>query len=266
MELEPPLVCDHVRVPKRVSIGAVAKALEIPADQLRKLNPALTTSYTPPDYPDFELNVPEGMAIGFDEKLAAIPEAELKADPEFSGRYKVRPGETLSEIAAHYRVPLENLKLANNISSPKSLRAGAILRVPEVATARRTAGKPAAPAGSKGSHQIKSGETLTSIAQQYGVTVAALQEVNRMGSATTLRSGEKLKVPAMATAAPAPVEQSAKTISSRRHQVKSGDTLYSISILYGVPVEAIRKANGIRSPRSLQVGQWLQIPPSSKKG
>lgn len=44
------------------------------------------------------------------------------------------------------------------------------------------------------------------------------------------------------------------------HRVKPGDTLYSISRNYGVPVELILEENGINDPRHLLVGKELQIP------
>ena len=44
------------------------------------------------------------------------------------------------------------------------------------------------------------------------------------------------------------------------HIVKSGDTLYSIANMYQVPVDAIAKANDIKNPDNLQIGQRLIIP------
>ena len=130
LEFEPPQAYDRVTVSKRVNLRAVAKALDVSVDVLQNLNPALKTLYTPPDDPHFELKVPEGMGADLAEKLASLPAADLKADPSFDGKYRVQPGDTLTEIAAHYRVRVEDLEAANNINSPRSLRAGALLVVP----------------------------------------------------------------------------------------------------------------------------------------
>ena len=46
--------------------------------------------------------------------------------------------------------------------------------------------------------------------------------------------------------------------------VKPGENLYRLSRYYGVPIDDIRSANGIRDVRSLQVGQRLIIPGNSK--
>ncbi|MDL1900398.1 LysM peptidoglycan-binding domain-containing protein [Anaerolineae bacterium CFX9] len=46
------------------------------------------------------------------------------------------------------------------------------------------------------------------------------------------------------------------------HVVQRGETLYRISMQYGLTIEAIATANGITNPGNIQVGQRLLIPPS----
>ena len=48
------------------------------------------------------------------------------------------------------------------------------------------------------------------------------------------------------------------------HIIKDGDTLYSLARTYQVPVDAIAKANGIKNPDNLQIGQRIIIPKLSK--
>ncbi len=257
-ELEPPLAYDPVKITKRINLKAAAKALDVPTEVLEKLNPALRTTYTPPDYPDFVLKVPAGMGDDFSEKLASLPAENLKADPDFNGRHKVLPGETLSSIAAHYGVSVDDLQSTNNLSSPKLLQAGVWLLVPTADSAPRSAPKPALSTPYSGNYQVKSGDKIVEIAKRYGITAAALQNANKIQSAESLRAGSWLKVPVTpAQAGPAP-----KIAATRRHQVKAGDTLSLIAAHYGVTVDALQKANGIRSPQTLQVGSWLQIPSS----
>ncbi|MEA3408395.1 MAG: LysM domain-containing protein [Chloroflexota bacterium] len=45
------------------------------------------------------------------------------------------------------------------------------------------------------------------------------------------------------------------------HVVKRGETLYSIARRYGVSVEALAHANGLRTPNTIYAGQRLVIPP-----
>jgi membrane-bound lytic murein transglycosylase D len=253
LELEPPLDYERVAIAKRVNLKAVAMVLGVPVDVLRKLNPALRTSYTPPDDPDFELNVPAGMGADLAEKLAALPASDLRADPEFNGSYRVKAGDTLSSIALRYKVTVEDLQTVNGLGSPKSLRAGSLLKMPTAGPAMRPA---AQPVDYKGRYQVKAGETLAAIAQRYGVSVTALQKANNIESAESLLAGSWLKVPSL----PASAGSSTQPSEGRRHQVKSGETLSSIAAHYGVSVDALQKLNGIQSPRSLRVGTWLEIP------
>lgn len=72
--------------------------------------------------------------------------------------------------------------------------------------------------------------------------------------------------PVRATPTPAPQPKPApkpkpkpKPASTRTHTVKSGDTLYSLSIKYGTSVSKIQSANGL-SGTLIRVGQKLKIP------
>jgi membrane-bound lytic murein transglycosylase D len=259
VELEPPLAYDKVAITKRINLKAAAKALDIPVEALTRLNPALKSAYTPPDYPDFTLNVPAGMGQDFLEKLASLPAADLRVDPVFNGRYKVQAGETLSGIAARFGVSVEDLQMANSLPSPQSLQAGAWLIVPAARSAARPAAKPLQSPPYSGNYQVKSGDSLSEIAKRYNVTVAALQQANNLNAAAALKVGTWLKVPVTpAQAGPAP-----KIAVARRHQVKPGETLSSIAAQYRITVETLQRANSIRSPQSLQVGTWLEIPSSA---
>jgi membrane-bound lytic murein transglycosylase D len=48
-----------------------------------------------------------------------------------------------------------------------------------------------------------------------------------------------------------------------RYKVQTGDTLTQIAIRFHTTVAAIQTTNGIKSPKSLRVGSWLQVPGSS---
>lgn len=52
----------------------------------------------------------------------------------------------------------------------------------------------------------------------------------------------------------------------RVHIVTRGETLYRIALRYGVTVEGLAAANGIRNPDAIQVGQRLEIPGAGMAG
>ncbi|MHB0877054.1 MAG: L,D-transpeptidase [Anaerolineae bacterium] len=117
-------------------------------------------------------------------------------------------------------------------------------------------------------HTVAWGETLSGIAEQYGVSLAALQAANGLDSADYIYTGQQLVIPAageaLPTATAAPVEAATPAPSTATgptvHVVRSGETLLAIAMQYGVDSWAIVAANQIRNPRYIFVGQELVIP------
>jgi N-acetylmuramoyl-L-alanine amidase len=104
--------------------------------------------------------------------------------------YTVRPGDTLSGIAAKLGVGVQDLARANAISDPNHLVAGRTLQVPS--TSASASGVPPLAKG----HVVASGENLTTISRRYGVSVADLAAANRLDPGAVLRAGVRLAVPA----------------------------------------------------------------------
>ena len=107
-----------------------------------------------------------------------------------SAAYTVRPGDTLSGIAARLGVSVTDLARANAISDPDRVFAGRSLAVPG-ARAGATPGRV---------HTVVGGDNLTTIARRYGVSVRALASANRLDPSRYLRLGARLVVPAAAVA------------------------------------------------------------------
>ena len=84
-------------------------------------------------------------------------------------------------------------------------------------------------------HRIESGETLTSIAKKYRVTAAAISDANNLDRHAALDVGEKLIIPAAASA-----ESKSRLV---RYRVRKGDTLGGIADRFSVPTEDVRKWN-----------------------
>ncbi|NOX61332.1 MAG: LysM peptidoglycan-binding domain-containing protein [Chloroflexi bacterium] len=95
---------------------------------------------------------------------------------------------------------------------------------------------------------VKRGDTLYSIALQFGVSMQALRAINQIDDPTTLRAGRELLIPIQAGR------------GGYVHVVKPGETLYGIAKQYNVPLDKLAEANGITDPTTLRVGQRLIIP------
>jgi membrane-bound lytic murein transglycosylase D len=93
-----------LRVPTHVEL--VAGAADYPVSGIRQLNPALLKSVAPAGY---ELRVPKGMAAEIAGAVEAVPPAQRAA----SRLHRVKPGESLSEIATAYKTSAKNIVAAD---------------------------------------------------------------------------------------------------------------------------------------------------------
>ncbi|OJH36419.1 LysM peptidoglycan-binding domain-containing protein [Cystobacter ferrugineus] len=162
--------------------------------------------------------------------------------------YSVRSGDTLSAIAQRYGTTVNALAQANGISNPNRILAGQKLTVP---------GGGSAPSSGSGSYTVRSGDTLSGIAQRHGTTVNALVQANGIRNPDLIQVGQRLSIPGKGGAG-APSAPSAPATGS--YTVRSGDTLSGIAQRYGTTVSALAQANGIRNPNLIQVGQKLRVP------
>ena len=161
--------------------------------------------------------------------------------------HRVRSGETLSTIASRYGVSIAQLKMTNRIRT-NLIRPGQRLRIPF--------GGADAVSDTK-IYTVKAGDTLSTIASRYGVSVVRLKRANRL-SGDSLRIGDRLEIPTQVTVSEAPK----RVAQSRTHRVRSGESLYTIGKRYGVSVDRIKAANGLRR-NTIRVGQELVIPARS---
>jgi len=172
--------------------------------------------------PSPEEEIPAGTRTGPARALAQGPIKSELVDGKTRVQYGVQSGDSLWTIAQRFSVSVEQLQTWNKLGrgARRGLQIGTVLVVwpgpsaapvevtPPVVVARteqpaapasRTSPPPAPPAGSKpGMHQLAAGETLWSVAQQYGVSVDDLKRWNRIRHARSLRPGLNLRVGAPA--------------------------------------------------------------------
>ncbi|MBN2005970.1 MAG: LysM peptidoglycan-binding domain-containing protein [Anaerolineae bacterium] len=99
-------------------------------------------------------------------------------------------------------------------------------------------------------YTVQPGDTVSDIADKFGVSVAALLVANDLDD-ETIFPGDVLNVP--------PPSEDDEEASVVIHTVRSGDTLSSIAADYGVTIDAIREANDLDTD-FLQLDQKLIIP------
>ena len=126
-------------------------------------------------------------------------------------------------------------------------------------------------------HRVRSGETLSTIATQYGVSVARLAELNGLERPYRIRAGQAIALPGRtppATSVTARVEPplaSPKTPpptgvvgTEDRYVVRRGDTLSKIAARHGMSEEALMELNSIRNRNFVYEGQVLALAASAR--
>ncbi len=160
--------------------------------------------------------------------------SETATSSSSSGGYVVRPGDTLSGIAARCGTSAAALAAANGMSVNGVLLAGRSITVPGSTAASSVSSEDVtAPVSSSGGYVVRSGDTLSGIAARYGTSPAALAAANGMSVNGVLLTGRTLTVPGGATAPAAPA-----TSSSGAHPVAeyvSPGDVGSIAAADGVP-------------------------------
>ncbi len=207
--------------------------------------------------------------------------------------HKIRRGDTLSKIAYRYGVTTQEIKRWNHLRG-NTLIAGRSLKIyrnkvvstPQKEEAVKKKFVVASSDSIKNNnntevlkssvetvtqqkkietlyHKIRSGETLSVIANRYGVSTSNLKKWNGLNS-SRIRAGQKLKIQ-KTVYVKIPVNELSKSSEDgeiitnvTEHKVKSGETLAVIASKYGVTVNQLKEWNNLSSSR-IQVGQRLKV-------
>lgn len=164
----------------------------------------------------------------------------------------VRPGETLSGIAARNGTSVAALVRANGIGDPNHVTAGRRLVIPG------SGGGGTASGG--GAYRVRPGDSLGSIAARHGVSVSALAAANGITNPNVVVAGRRLTIPSGGSAAGGGTSSGGGGASYR---VRSGDTLGGIAARHGTTTAALAARNGIRPPYVIAIGRLLTVPAGS---
>ncbi len=191
----PGLAAQHVVKPGE-TLSEIAERYGVSLNRLMQLNgikdPDLVTAGT-------RLTVPGGASSGASSSAGG------------RGSYTVKPGETLSEIADRLGTTVQRLIELNGIRDPDMVAEGTRLVVPGAPAA---AG-PAAVNRNAREHTVQPGETLSGIADRYGVPMSRLMALNKLSQPDEIQAGSRLVLrastpaPARAATKPAPPKPAA---------------------------------------------------------
>ena len=168
-------------------------------------------------------------------QILKIPTTDNNLPEEGTDEYTIQSGDSLYSIAQKFNTTVNDLIEYNQLATT-IIQPGQVLKIPKVSSTNIV-------------YTVKSGDTLYSIANNYGVSVDAIKKLNNLTS-NILSIGQQLYIPKDSV-----VEETDFVV----YEVKPGDTLYSIAKKYNTTPEAIKNYNNLTS-NLLTINQVLQIP------
>ncbi len=189
----------------------------------------------------------------------------------FALTYVVKPGDNPEKIAKKFGVSVKELLRVNNIKNPKRLMVGQKLKIPVKKKTKKKsktkAKKNYAISSSKRCkyvYKVKYGDSLSVIAQKFGVRVKDLKRWNNI-KGNKIIVGQKLCIK--------PLQKARKTITKRKSKtkykykkvityyvVRRGDSLWTIAKKFNTSVKELKKLNKFKKHFRLYPGQKIKVP------
>lgn len=157
----------------------------------------------------------------------------------------IQRGQTLSGIALEYNTTVQILVELNNIANPNLIYAGSTLIVPSGETPIDTDGNSTS---GQTIYVVQRGDTLNKIATEFGTTARAIAVENNIRNINLIYVGQRLIIPT-----------NRYDLNHTLYKIQWGDTLWSISRRYGVPIATIVRLNRIQNPNLIYAGSTIRI-------
>lgn len=173
--------------------------------------------------------------------------------------HTVKPGETLNDIAIRYETSVQELQVENQIATG-NIAVGQDIMLPN---ATGGTGGATGQINFPVSYIVDTGDTLRSIAEEFGTTWQALAAANNIPNPNYVQAGLVITIPdpnaAPVTTTTAAAQQAA---SNQTYIVQAGDNAGAIAARFNVTIESLLILNSLQNSSTLQPGDVLLIPPT----
>ena len=254
---EPDLEWIIKKIDKQVSFNQISDITKVSPKELLIFNPEIKRGIIQPRASDkyYNLRLPKSYDYTtFDSLYLLLNEQSAKS--LLIVEHIVKRGESLSRISSKYKVKIQDITSMNNISAKNYLQPGQKLQIPTQGYDEYVKSLISSSSSTKVYHTVKSGDTLSEIANQYKTSIKKIKKWNGIREIdNVIYLGKKLIIYTSIKNIDKINKNSNKEIS---YKVKYGDSLSKISYKYGVRVTDIRKWNGLKDDL-IKVGQDLII-------
>ena len=240
----------RIKLASYMSAKDVAKHMGISVSKLKTLNPALRPNvwsgnkYVPKGY---SVRTPTYQSLqGFKQALASLPKSQKPSRQKRDLTYRVRRGDNLSAISKRFNVSVRDLMAFNNIRKRNHIRVGQVLRLPSKAGVKKPPREI-----NYGQYKVRRGDTLSQVAENFGMSVKRLMALNGLTNKNQLVAGQTLRVKGK------PVKTTSE--NPRNYTVKRGDTLSEIATNFNITQKTLMALNGLTNRNNIVPGQILRL-------
>jgi membrane-bound lytic murein transglycosylase D len=182
------------RVQRGENLTSISRQYGVPVETLREANDLRGSTIHPgdtliiPGIPEATAQPSAAASVAEARPGIAAQLPERQPAPAKPRVYTVKRGDTLWGVARKHGVTVPALASANGLSTKSQLTAGARLQIPGAGSAT--------PPGESArmTYKVRSGDTLSEIAEKFNVSVRQLMTWNQLRSSSALRAGQRIVV------------------------------------------------------------------------
>lgn len=220
------------KVRRGESLFQIAKKYDLSVDQVKSMN-NLSSDY-----------------IYVGQNLKVVSNGSLPSAQQDFTKHTVRRGETLGQIAENYGVKTQDIRNWNKIKGSRIYPGQKLL------VNSNTNYTQSSTPTNVDYHTIRKGETLSSIADRYDVSVGQLKSWNNI-SGTRITAGDRLVLNSDLSSKGSNSNSSAG--SPVYYNLRKGETLAFVARKFGLSINDLKKLNPTVNERRLQIGQKIRV-------